>query len=423
MLEVISQIILTIMSILAVLLIEFASKKGKRNISLSFISIAVLFFGLFNSANALATIFENEYFARIAGMSMFPCVLFLMIGINYTMKQSYYSNSLIIIIALGSLLIYIGMQPDAVQFSLDNNRLMWSGSFMIGTALFNFINPISLFYWGLKTWRNASFSVKRIAFYFFLGHIIFALGAIVFFTLYFIEPLFIIPADITLIIGLSLILYAITKEPRILHILPFKIYRIIIKDRNGNLLFNYNWSEYNISENLFTGFLNAVQLMSEEVMNIGGLLNIELQEGILILNESEYITVGLVASNSSKSLRNSIIQFTKDFEGQFKRLLKKSCISMNEYETAYELIRIYFSNFSTRFITNRESVLYLPGKKIKQLKEIDNKLKNIFQNKEEYELIKNDLVKAPINFTTEFLELYDELKDESEELIGKMNQK
>ncbi|MBY8983348.1 MAG: hypothetical protein KGD57_10385, partial [Candidatus Lokiarchaeota archaeon] len=287
-LELTSQIILTIMSILAVLLIEIASKKGKRNISLSFISMAVLSFGLFNSANVFATIFENGYFARIAGMMMFPCVLFLMIGINYTMKESYYSNSLIIIVALGSLLIYIGMQPDAVQLNLDNNRLMWSGSFMIVTALFNFINPISLFYWGLKTWRNAPFSVKRIAFYFFLGHIIFSIGEIGFFTLFFFEPLFIIPADICLIIGLGLMLYAITKEPRILHILPFKIHRIIIKDRNGHPLYNYNWSEYNINENLFTGFLNAVQLMSEEVMNIGGLLNIELKEGILILNESDY---------------------------------------------------------------------------------------------------------------------------------------
>jgi len=125
---------------------------------------------------------------------------------------------------------------------------------------------------------------------------------------------YIIFSDLSIVIGGIIIIFSVLREPKLLYILPFTIHRIVIKDRNGHPLYDHDWSETNISEAIFTGFLNAVQLMSEEVMHIGGLLDINLEEGILILKESKNITVGLVASKSSKLLRGSLIKFTNDFE-------------------------------------------------------------------------------------------------------------
>lgn len=44
--------------------------------------------------------------------------------------------------------------------------------------------------------------------------------------------------------------------------------------------------------------------------------------------------------------------------------------------------------------------------------EIENKLRSIFTNEEEYEFIKTESQKSPFYFTKEFLSLYDELKEE-----------
>jgi len=163
-------------------------------------------------------------------------------------------------------------------------------------------------------------------------------------------------------------------------------------------------------------FINAVQLMSDEVMNIGGLLSIDLTEGILILNESEYITVGLVASKSSKLLRDSLIGFSKDFQIKFKRELKKSIRDKKEYTTAYELIDKYFSNFPSKLIKSRKQPLLLTGKYVKIPLELENKLRIIFPDEEEYEAIKTELIKSPLSFTSGFTKLYNELKDEIEKI-------
>ena len=132
--------------------------------------------------------------------------------------------------------------------------------------------------------------------------------------------------------------FSILREPKLLYILPFTIYRILVKDKEGYPLFDHDWAESNINEILFTGFINSVQIMSEEVMKVGGLLDINLKEGILILDELNYITVGVVASKSSGLLKDSLIDFSREFENKFQRELKKSIRNKETYSSAYELI-------------------------------------------------------------------------------------
>ena len=90
--------------------------------------------------------------------------------------------------------------------------------------------------------------------------------------------------------------------------------------------------------------------MSEDVINRGGLLDIHLEDGILIVKESKLITVGLVSSKSSKLLKDSVIKFTTDFENKFERKLKKSVKDMSQYIGAFELIEKYFSNFPYKIL-------------------------------------------------------------------------
>lgn len=426
--EVIVNFIVSFIGLAASIITSITPKK-KKIISLFYIRLAIMLMCIFMLVDGLSILFLSEILARIDGMILFPLCIFIIIGVNYTIKETIYSTELIIIFGLGILLLYTGILPGAVTVDIERGfvRMNWVGIFGVIGMIFSGIALYYLFYWGIKTWYNCPILIKKDATLFFIGIVITSIGGMVFYILHLIEPLLILVSDFAIVIGLIIFLIAIVREPKLLYILPFTIHRILVKDREGYPLYDHDWSESNISETIFTGFLNAVQLMSEEVMDIGGILNINLKEGILILRESEKITVGLIASKTSKLLKDSVLKFTSDFELKFKKELKNSLKDMSRYESAYELIEKYFSNFPYKIIKDKKHPIMLTGKFAKIPLELENKLKNIFADEKEYEAIKTELLKSPISLFSEFFNLYSELKDEiekiSEEEIKKLKPK
>ncbi|GAG91540.1 unnamed protein product, partial [marine sediment metagenome] len=238
-------------------------------------------------------------------------------------------------------------------------KIVSTGILDLVSVILYFVTGVLGYYWGFLIWRNTPFLYKKEAFLLFLTLIVVFPFAIIsyLFTLW--HTTFIILSDLVFAIGWYIVIYTITKEPKLLYILPFTVYRISVKDRDGTPLFDHDWSESNIDERIFAGFTNVVQLMSEEVMQIGGLLDINLQEGILIVYNSKFITVGLVASKSSKLLRDCVRNFTHDFEEQFEYLLKTTNKDMKNYEPAYNLIDRHFSNFPYRIISDKHHPLLI----------------------------------------------------------------
>jgi len=273
-----------------------------------------------------------------------------------------------------------------------------------------------LLYWGTRTFFNAPFLIKKDASLLLFGIAIASILGLLFYLLYIFETIFILFTNFAMIVGLFIFTIAIIREPKLLYIFPFTVYRIVVKDREGHPLFDHDWSESNISETIFTGFLNAVQLMSEEVIHIGGLLDINLEEGILILKESQRITVGLVASKSSKLLRDSVISFTADFEEKFDQELKTSIYDMSTYDSAYQLIEKHFSNFPYKMISSKKQPLLLTGKYLKIPPELDNKLRSVFTDEKEYEALKSELIKSPLSVPSDFLNSYNEMKEELKQI-------
>lgn len=395
-------------------LVTYYSPKVKKIKSLFFIRLGFIFFWTFMLLDGISFLLLNEIIGLISGFILIPAALFIIIGINYTMRESFYSYGLILLSGLFFLFIYVGLQPGVIDIEYQSGyfRVRWLGLFGILAILITGVVMVYIFFWGIRTWINTPFLIKKEATIFLIGILlIFPLG-LLFYIFYVFEPLFILLSDFTVSIGALLIALIVIREPKLLYILPFTIYRIVVKNKDGVPLYYHDWSESRLNETIFTGFLNAVQLMSEEVMNIGGLLDINLEEGILILKESENITVGLVSSKSSKLLRDSVVKFTADFELKFSRELKNSVSDSTQYEDAFELIDKYFSNFPYKIIKNKKESLLLAGKYLKIPIELENKLRNIFTDDEEYEKIKVELLKSPLSFTSEFIRLHDELNHE-----------
>ena len=403
--------------IITAVILSYLKLKHIKIKSLFYLRLSFFISALYLLFEAIADLFLNLFLASFYN-SIYPLVvLSFLIGITYSKKESIYSVSLILICFLDPIYIIFAFLPGTFEIivvtGFNYQKIISSELFDILIVIFYAITAVLSYYWSVLIWRNAPFLYKKEASLLILSTFILIPFAMMLYLFTFWYPIFIILSDITLALGWYLIIYAITKEPKLLYILPFTVYRISVKDRDGSPLFDHDWSESNINENVFTGFINAVQLMSEEVMQVGRLLDIKLQEGILIVYNSKFITVGLVSSKSSTLLRDCVRNFTHDFEEQFEYLLKTSSKDMKKYEPAYNLIDRHFSNFPYRIISDKHHPLLISVKNSKIPLQIDDKYHEIFKD-EEIEKIKTELIRFPISSHDDFLKLYEELKDEKE---------
>jgi hypothetical protein len=421
--EVFVEIALSILILIALLVI-YVVPKTKKIKSLFFFRLSFIFMALFFLLDAISILFLDTIVGWFSFINIFPSTVLLTIAINYILKESYNSIILILIVSYGLLAIFFSLLPDAIVVEYESGRLTvnWHGLFLIFGDIYTIIPLVLFIYWGVKTWINAPFLIKREATLFFIGILIASPLNFLFYLYFSFNPIYGIQShlisDIIGTIGIFIFCLAVVKEPKLVYLLPFKIYRIVVKDRKGYPLFDHDWSRSNISEEIFTGFINAVQVMSEEVMNIGGLLDINLQKGILILHESELITVGLVSSKSSQLLKDSIVNFTSDFEDLFEKQLKEFCIEQEKYELAYLLIDKHFSNFPSRIIPSKRHPILLSGEFVDIPLELENRIKSIVSDKDELNVIKSEILKAPYGLSDEFLSLYDELKEEIKRIEG-----
>ena len=417
-LELIFLIAVTISCLIITIAIQ-GSARARKFPLLFYLRLASWFLVLYYITSIISILLKNEFFARIHVILLFPYIFFFILFVNNIVKETYYTNGVILVCSLGFLVIFLASQPNAFQLILigDDGKFMPSGLLSIIYIIFWLLFIAYFFYWGFKTWSSSPFYMKKKALICFLAITLYVSGGILFSLLYlFVNSNFLIFQNVTNTIGLLILTIVIGKNIKLLYVIPHIIYRISVRDQKGNPLYDHDWSDLKITETIFTGFLNAIELMSEEIMNVGGILDINLNKGILIISRSEKITVGLIASKASKLLRDCVINFANDFEIKFERLLKKSNTDMNDYTSAYELINKYFSNIPYRFIKSKEQILTLSSKNFKIPQQIEYKFKDIFDKKEDYDLIIDELARSPMSIPSIMIDLYDELKDEIDEL-------
>ena len=86
-------------------IISYTSPKTKKITSLFFLRLGFFFLSLFMFFDGVAILFVNELFSRISGILLFPLVIFIIIGVNYTFRENFYSVGLVIVCSLGFLLV------------------------------------------------------------------------------------------------------------------------------------------------------------------------------------------------------------------------------------------------------------------------------------------------------------------------------
>jgi hypothetical protein len=388
--------------------------------SLHFFRIALLTFALMIFLETLSDIFLNRFLALMSVFMLIPFNLLLIMGINYIEKETIFSNNLLIILSLTPLFLYLGFQPSSITLLEveGHSSFIWDGIFAIYAEVFILTAVIYTFRLGYETWKNAPLLIKEEAIFFFLGSILIFPISILFYIFSLFDRIFLVFSNFILITGFLIIITTISLEPKLLYILPFSIHRILVKNKFGRPLFDHAWGQSDVNSLIFTGFLNATQKMGQEIIKLGGILDIHLKKGILIIYEAHYTSVGLIASKSSQLLRACLINFSKDFEEKFEKLLKLKIIDQKAYESAYELLERYFSNFSHTIIHNKKQPLIL-SQNLTLPPQYDSKFKGIFSDLNKYPEISIDIQKSSKSIIPGFLILYKTIQKEISKITDK----
>ncbi len=199
-------------------------------------------------------------------------------------------------------------------------------SFLILMLTGSFLMPFYLF----KIYRFAPRKLKNDTFISFIGGIVFGIIApILLISLREASTLFILSSSVGMLIIVSAIFI---KNPKLAFILPFKVMRLsVIYSDRGTLLFSHNWKSGREikGDDLFSAMFQGIIMILRESLGKGDLQEINLEKAIVIAHKSTQFPLVyiLIATSTSKSLKNGLNMFVKRFETKFNHEIDKAIIS------------------------------------------------------------------------------------------------
>jgi hypothetical protein len=171
-----------------------------------------------------------------------------------------------------------------------------------------------------------------------------------------------------------------------------------------------------MKEPKLTPYLGLIQDTPTGSSSREDILEIHLKDSVIIFYESEAVRVGLFVSKASKLLREIITKFATEFEMRFRNIIGASSVNPVDFKSTSELIDKYFSIFPSRLIDEERKPLFLSKQVYKIPSALETKLKEIVKDEKEFNTIKCEIQRSfQKQLPSEFLALYEELKDEMAE--------
>ncbi len=144
----------------------------------------------------------------------------------------------------------------------------------------------------------------------------------------------------------------VIRHPQLLYILPFRVYRLLVIDADSGIShFHYDWTESEIDNVLLGGLLQGLQTISTEIMKRGAIQEVRLDNGFLLLHKEKRIFVGLLASQSSRFLEESLKNFAVAFEAEYCTGGGPLPSDIGYYAPAVKFIKHFFANIPEDRIT------------------------------------------------------------------------
>ncbi len=335
-----------ICAIIFVVLIYTTIKKKK--VALSLLSLSILFFTLNFFNNSLAVLFMDKNLYISTAYMLFFSVFFILFFIDYTLQEWYTAIKLASISIIGTLLIITSFQDDAVGIfnSYGFPSLKRNGYFSIIFYLLMFIFVLSILYWIFKSSLHSPKELEKYSKRLITSAILFLIGAV----FVFLQQIILVPLSIFFTFsGMIIVINIVIKEPKILYILPFKTYRlIVILKESGIDIYSHIWESSNISDDLLGGLMSIINKMGIELINQGELDHISYKKGVFLITGTEHLIFGLIVSKTSKFLNKCLNNFAFEFQKKYQNVLENWYGDLKNFKDAHFLIEKHFGYLPSR---------------------------------------------------------------------------
>lgn len=299
----------------------YAIKKKNRLIFL--FSAMWLLYALFWFIDAAAHYYYSTIlmaFAIVPQLIGVPCII---IFIELSRKERVSPAKITILFILEFVVLSVTfLLPESENYDvIQGYGVHNKGILRIIQVIFLLYFVFQYFIWSIQTWRKAPLKFKRLVSWLLFGSTLFSIVTVLMYAIGGVIKIFNSIAFFTNGIGAFITIIVILKDPKIIYILPFKAYRILVVDTNeGIALFRYDWAEIGkVEENIFSMVLQAVGSVLDEILKKGEVREIHMDRAVLLVQHDKRYPIAsiLVTSKSTKSLRYGLRTFNDQFISSF----------------------------------------------------------------------------------------------------------
>ena len=372
----------------------FRLRYSKKNRFYLFLSITLLIFTLFHLFETAAYLLINKPFKQLSAM-MYSLGLFsliLTVDAGSKEKISYY-KSVIAAFIIGCTLILV-LIPENIKIY---NHKYWGYPTLGVAGPLRYLNIFTLFLvgfqltiWFYKIWRYAPPELKKKALKLFVCNLTFYSCILFMFLSGF---WLILPINYLIAIGaMGIVIYMIYREPKLINILSYSIYRItIISNHTGSPLFNLAWNLTHIKsrdeQQILAKWLPILQQLSLKFSRSLMVEEIKIGKELLLFSHGDYVTIAIITRKSTFTLRESLVNFVRSFEQKFQYYLSKNVIETQFFETTTDLLYQFFPVGIPSKISQDDSLdFYLEQLIQKRTLELEKKLQEKFHQDLEIEV-------------------------------------
>jgi ABC-type multidrug transport system fused ATPase/permease subunit len=270
-----------------------------------------------------------------------PCII---IFIELSRKENVSSVKITALFVIEIALLYVNFLPGGREV-IPGYGVHNKGILRIFQIIFLLYFVFLYFMWSYQTWKKAPHELKRLTTLLLFGSILFSIVTALMYALGSFIKIFNSVGFFINGIGAFITVFVILKEPKIIYILPFKAYRILVVDTNEGLtLFKYDWAKLGeVEENIFSTVLQSVGSILDEILKKGEVREIQMDRAVLLIQHDKKYPIAsvLITSKSTKSLRYSLKVFYDQFISTFYTL-GDDLHEVSKFEDATSLIKTIF---------------------------------------------------------------------------------
>ena len=267
-----------------------------------------------------------------------PCFI---IFIELIKKEHVNPIKISILIIIEALLLYFSFFVPGNYEIIPGYGVHNKGILRTFQVIFLFYFVSLYFIWSFQTWRKAPVSLKRLTGLLLIGSTLFSIVTALMYYLGTFVKIFNSIAFIVNGIGAFTTIIVILKDSRIIFILPFKAYRILVVDTNESVaLFKHDWAKVGkLEETMFSMMLQAIGNVLDDILKKGEVQEIQMDRAVLIIQHDKTYSIAsiLIASKSCKSLRYGLKRFNEKFITVFKPILDEER-KFGAFEDSQEII-------------------------------------------------------------------------------------